>query len=217
MSVKKSDQQDNTGNVESFRPSRQEAENAVRTLLRWIGENPNREGLQDTPKRVIKAYEEYFAGYETDPADILSRTFEEVEGYDEIVMLRDIPFHSHCEHHMAPIEGRAHIAYLPTGRVVGISKLARIVDAYARRLQTQETMTAQIANAIEEVLQPRGVAVIIDATHGCMTRRGVKKSDARMVTAETRGAFDFDDKQRRKLFDLINAPGLSSGLSSQCC
>ncbi|SVC33214.1 uncharacterized protein METZ01_LOCUS286068, partial [marine metagenome] len=157
------------------RPSREEAEDAVRTLVRWAGDDPGREGLVGTPERVVRAYEEHFTGYHDDPLEILQRTFEEVEGYDEMVLLRDIRFESHCEHHMAPILGRAHIAYLPDHRVVGISKMARLVQVYAKRLQIQEKMTAQIANTIQEVLQPLGVAVMIEASHQCMTTRGVYK------------------------------------------
>jgi GTP cyclohydrolase IA len=156
------------------RPSREEAEAAIRTLLRWAGDDPAREGLVDTPARVARAYEEFFAGYEVDPVALLERTFEETDGYDEIVLLRDIRLESHCEHHMVPIIGRAHVAYLPHRRVVGISKLARVVEAYAKRLQIQEKLTAQIANTLQEVLQPKGVAVIIEAAHQCMTTRGIQ-------------------------------------------
>jgi GTP cyclohydrolase I len=173
------------------RPSRAEAEQAVRTLLRWAGDDPTREGLIGTPGRVARAFEEWFAGYDRDPVDYLQRTFEEVENYDEMVVLRDIRFESHCEHHLAPIIGRAHIGYLPSGRVVGISKLARVVELYAKRLQIQEKMTAQIANSIEEVLQPEGVAVVLEATHQCMTTRGVHKSGVTMVTSRMLGAFQF--------------------------
>ncbi len=155
------------------RPSRAEAEEAVRTLIRWAGDNPGREGLRETPRRVVRAYEEFFAGYGQDPRQHLAKTFSEVEGYDDLVLVRDIDIESHCEHHMVPIVGMAHVAYLPAGRVVGLSKLARVVEIYARRLQTQESMTAQIADAIEAVLEPRGVAVMIDAAHQCMTTRGV--------------------------------------------
>ena len=159
------------------RPSREEAEEAVRTLMRWAGDDPDREGLAGTPDRVVRSYEEFFAGYDQDPSDMLQRTFEEVEGYDEVVVLRDIRLESHCEHHMVPIIGKVHVGYLPDRRVVGISKLARVVDAYAHRLQIQEKLTAQIANTLQEVLQPRGVAVVIEAAHQCMTTRGVHKSD----------------------------------------
>ena len=166
-----------------------EAEAAIRTLLQWAGEDPAREGLIDTPRRVAKAYRDWFSGYATDPSEYLRRTFKEVEGYDELVVLRDIGFESHCEHHMAPIIGRAHVGYLPNGRVVGISKLARVVDVYARRLQIQEKMTAQIANTINDVLEPQGVGVIIKASHHCMTTRGVHKPDTDLVTSRMLGCF----------------------------
>jgi GTP cyclohydrolase I len=185
--------------------SREDAEAAVRTLLIWAGDDPNREGLVDTPSRVAKAYAEFFSGYTTDPAALLSRTFEEVDGYNDIVLLRDVTFQSHCEHHVVPITGTAQIAYLPADRVVGISKLARVVDAYARRLQTQETMTAQIANCIDQALRPRGVAVIIKAQHQCMTTRGVNKPGVAMVTRTFTGAFDADPVIEQRLMDLINA------------
>jgi GTP cyclohydrolase I len=171
------------------KPSRSEAEDAVRVLLRWAGDDPRREGLKGTPGRVARAYEEWFAGYEQDPGQYLSRTFEEVAGYDEIVALRDIPFESHCEHHLAPIIGKAHIAYLPRRRVVGISKLARLVDVYAKRLQIQEKMTAEIAACLDKVLKPLGVAVVIEATHQCMTTRGVHKAGVSMVTSRMLGVF----------------------------
>jgi GTP cyclohydrolase I len=185
------------------RPSRMEAEEAVRTLIRWTGDDPTREGLAGTPERVARAYEEYFAGYHDDPVDILQRTFEEVEGYDEMVLLRDIRFESHCEHHMAPILGRAHIAYLPDHRVVGISKLARLVQVYAKRLQIQEKMTAQIANTIQEVLQPLGVAVVIEASHQCMTTRGVHKPGAALATSRMLGAFRENPATRREFLTMI--------------
>ena len=188
------------------RPTRVEAEAAVRTLIRWAGENPDREGLLDTPKRVVKAYEEWFAGYGVDPVDMLQRTFEETEGYDEIVLLRDIRFESFCEHHLAPIIGKAHVAYMPRNRVVGISKLARVVEVYARRLQIQEKLTVQVASCIQEVLQPRGVAVVIDATHECMTTRGVHKSGVSMVTSHMLGVFRDDATTRRELLSLIGNP-----------
>lgn len=188
------------------RPSREEAEDAVRTLLRWAGDNPFREGLQDTPRRVVSAYEEYFAGFNQDPVEYLERTFEEVEGYDEMVVLRDISFESHCEHHLAPIIGRAHVGYLPDRRVVGISKLARTVETYARRLQVQEKMTAQIANSIQDVLRPLGTAVVIEATHQCMTTRGVHKKGVTMVTSCMLGAFRDDDKTRREFMNVIGNP-----------
>jgi GTP cyclohydrolase I len=186
------------------RPSRAEAEEAVRTLIAWAGDDPSREGLADTPSRVVEAYEEFFAGYDADPYDILSRTFEDVQGYDDFVMLRDIRIESHCEHHMLPIVGVVHIAYLPSGRVVGISKLARAVDIYAKRLQTQETMTAQIAGAIEEVLQPRGVAVMIDALHECMTTRGVHKPGTTTITMRFTGVFKDDPAYRDRFMQLVN-------------
>jgi GTP cyclohydrolase I len=188
------------------RPSRDEAEAAVRTLIRWAGDDPEREGLLGTPDRVVRSYEEFFAGYVDDPVQILERTFEEVEGYDEIVLLRGIRFESHCEHHMVPIVGKAHVAYLPDRRVVGISKLARVVDVYAKRLQIQEKMTAQIARTIHDVLEPRGVAVIIESEHECMTTRGVHKSGVTMVTSQMLGAFR-DSETRRELLALIGRPG----------
>jgi GTP cyclohydrolase IA len=184
------------------RPSWAEAEEAVRTLLRWAGDNPEREGLLDTPKRVVKSYQEFFSGYQDDPVAMLQRTFEEVEGYDDIVLLRDIALESHCEHHMVPIIGKAHIAYLPSTRVVGISKLARVIDTYAKRLQTQETMTAQIVRAIEDGLQPRGVALLIDAKHQCMTTRGVHKPDVSTITTTFTGVFK-EERYERRFLDLI--------------
>ena len=187
------------------RPSREEAEEAVRTLVRWAGDDPDREGLVGTPERVVRAYEEFFTGYHDDPVEILQRTFEEVEGYDEMVLLRDIRFESHCEHHMAPILGRAHIAYLPDHRVVGISKLARLVQVYAKRLQIQEKMTAQIANTIQEVLQPLGVAVMIEASHQCMTTRGVYKPGAALATSRMLGAFRENAATRREFLSLIRS------------
>jgi len=189
------------------RPSREEAEAAVRTLLRWIGEDPDREGLQETPHRVVKAFQEHFKGYLVDPADILRKTFEEVEGYDEMVILKDISFESHCEHHMAPIVGRAHVAYLPVRRVVGISKLARLVEAFAKRLQIQERMTAQIADAIQEVLQPRGVGVVIEATHHCMTTRGIHKPGSLMVTSRLLGEFKTNPDTRREFLAIVGKSG----------
>lgn len=195
------------------RPSRAEAEAAIRTLILWAGDDPDREGLVDTPKRVVKAYEEWFAGYATDPVDMLQRTFEEVHGYDEVVVLRDIRFESYCEHHLAPIIGKAHIGYLPNERVIGISKLARLVDAYAKRMQIQEKMTAQIANCLDEVLRPRGVAVVIEATHQCMTTRGVHRPGVAMVTSRMLGAFRDDTETRREFLALIHSQsgGLSHG------
>ena len=185
------------------RPERAEAEAAVRTLLRWAGDDPLREGLAGTPARVVRAFEEFFAGYDQDPEAILARTFEEVEGYDEMVLLRDIRFESHCEHHMAPIIGVAHLAYLPDRRVVGISKLARLVEIYARRLQIQEKMTAQIANTIDAVLKPQGVAVVIEATHHCMTTRGVHKPGTALVTSRMLGRFRSDPKTRREFLGMV--------------
>jgi len=185
------------------RPGREEAEAAVRTLIRWAGDDPDREGLKGTPDRVVRSYEEYFSGYDEDPAEVLKRTFEEVEGYDEIVALRDIRVESHCEHHMVPIIGKVHVGYLPDKRVVGISKLARLVDAYAHRLQIQEKLTAQIANTLQEVLQPRGVAVVIEAAHQCMTTRGVHKSDVTMVTSRMLGAFRDNGETRREFLTMI--------------
>ncbi len=192
------------------RPTREEAEEAVRTLLRWAGEDPAREGLSDTPPRVVRSYEEFFAGYATDPVALLSRTFAEVDDYDEIVLLRDIRFESHCEHHMVPIIGRAHVAYLPRRRVVGISKLARVVDAYARRLQIQERLTAQIANTINDVLQPHGVAVILEAGHQCMTTRGVHRPGVSMVTSRMLGAFRNNPATRQELLAMLNRPSAAT-------
>ena len=188
-------------------PSRLEAEQAVRTLIRWAGDDPDREGLQGTPDRVVRAYEEFFVGYSVDPMELLARTFEEVDGYDEMVLLRDIRFESHCEHHILPIVGKAHIAYLPRHRVVGISKLARLVDVFARRLQIQEKMTAQIANALEDVLQPLGVAVVVEAIHHCMTTRGVHKSGVAMVTSRMLGAFRDDPTTRREFLAIVGPTG----------
>ncbi|WP_020593145.1 GTP cyclohydrolase I FolE [Kiloniella laminariae] len=193
-----------------IRPTREEALSAVETLLRWAGDNPSREGLLGTPDRVVRSYQEFFAGYDVDPNELLERTFEEVEGYDEIVLLRDIRFESHCEHHMAPIIGKAHVAYLPNNRVVGISKLARVVEAYAKRLQIQEKMTAQIANAINDVLQPKGVAVVIEAAHQCMTTRGVHKSGVTMVTSRMLGLFRTNPSTRREFLSLIGNPSSSA-------
>ena len=186
------------------RPTREEAEEAVRTLIAWAGDDPSREGLLDTPTRVVDAYEEFFAGYDGDPYEILDRTFGEVKGYDDLVMVRDIRIESHCEHHMLPIVGVAHVAYMPSGRVVGISKLARVVDLYAKRLQTQETMTAQIAAAIEDVLKPRGVAIMIDAVHECMTIRGVHKPGTTTITTRFTGIFNDDPAYRERFMQLVN-------------
>jgi GTP cyclohydrolase I len=189
--------------AETARPSREEAEAAIRTLLRWAGDDPTREGLIDTPSRVARAYEEFFAGYGEDPEEVLRRTFEETDGYDEMVLLRDIRIESHCEHHMVPIIGRAHVAYLPDRRVVGISKLARVVEIYAKRLQIQEKLTAQIANAINDVLQPKGVAVVMEAAHQCMTTRGIRKPGVTMVTSRMLGAFRDNPTTRREFMALI--------------
>lgn len=185
------------------RPSRKKAEQAVETLLLWAGEDPRREGLIDTPKRVAAAYEDWFSGYRNDPVTFLERTFEEVEGYDEMIVLRDITFESHCEHHMAPIIGVAHVGYLPRNKVVGISKLARVVEAFARRFQVQEKMTAQIANCIRDVLNPRGVGVVVDASHQCMTTRGIHKSGVSMVTSQMLGAFRKDARTRSEFLTMI--------------
>ena len=188
----------------SSRPSSEEAEEAVRTLIRWAGDDPEREGLQGTPGRVARAYEEWFGGYREDPKALLQRTFEEVDGYDEIVVLRDIRFESHCEHHMAPIVGRVHIGYLPRSRVVGISKLARLVEAYAKRLQIQERLTAQIANTLDQVLKPHGVAVVVEATHGCMTTRGIHKSSASLVTSRMLGVFRRQAQTRQEFLTTLD-------------
>jgi GTP cyclohydrolase I len=189
------------------RPSREQAEEAVRTLIRWAGDDPTREGLLGTPDRVVRSYEEFFAGYDEDPVELLKRTFEETDGYDEMVLLRDIRLESHCEHHMVPIIGKAHVAYLPGSRVVGISKLARVVEVYSRRLQIQEKLTAQIANTLQEVLNPRGVGVVIEAAHQCMTTRGVKKAGVTMVTSRMLGAFRDDQSTRREFMALISGTG----------
>jgi len=200
-----------TGKAGNFLPgasaptvTAEEAEQAVRTLLRWAGDDPNREGLRDTPGRVVRAYRDWFSGYLNDPADYLRRTFEEVEGYDEMIVLRGIQFESHCEHHMAPIIGHAHVGYLPTNKVVGISKLARVVDGYVRRFQVQEKMTAQIARCIDEVLKPRGVGVVIDASHQCMTTRGVHKRGVSMVTSTMLGTFRKDARTRAEFLRFID-------------
>jgi GTP cyclohydrolase I len=187
-------------------PTREDAEAAIRTLLRWAGDDPGREGLQDTPARVARAYREWFCGYEEDPVELLARSFEETDGYDEMVLLRDIRLESTCEHHMAPILGKVHVAYLPNGRVVGISKLARVVEAYAKRLQIQEKMTAQIANTINDVLKPKGVAVVVEAAHQCMTTRGVHKPGVTMVTSRMLGAFRDDASTRREFLAMVAAP-----------
>ena len=187
--------------------SRDAAEEAVRTLLRWAGDDPDREGLLETPKRVVNAYRDWFSGYESDPTEYLRRTFEEVGGYDEMVVLRDISFESHCEHHMAPIIGRVHVGYLPSDKVVGISKLARVVDGYARRFQAQEKLTAQIASCIAEVLKPRGAGVIVDAVHECMTTRGVHKRGVSMVTSRMTGTFRADARTRAEFLRFIDIQG----------
>jgi len=193
------------------RPSRDEALAAVRTLLRWAGDDPDREGLLETPDRVVRSYEEFFAGYSQDPREILAKTFSEVDGYDEMIVMNDIRFESHCEHHMAPIIGKVHIGYLPNHRVVGISKLARLVDVYAKRLQIQEKMTAQIADTLQDVLQPQGVAVVVEAAHQCMTTRGVHKPGTTLVTSRMLGAFRKDSATRREFLAMI-ARGSGSAL-----
>jgi GTP cyclohydrolase I len=195
-----------TQSAAASRPTREEAEDAVRVLLRWAGEDPRREGLIDTPARVVRAYEEFFAGYEVNPHDILARTFSEVDGYDEMIVLKDIRFESYCEHHMVPIIGRAHVAYLPERRVVGISKLARLVDAFAKRLQIQEKMTVQIADTLNEVLQPKGVGVILEAAHQCMSTRGVHKAGVEMVTSRMLGTFRTDASTRREFLSIVGSP-----------
>jgi GTP cyclohydrolase IA len=191
----------------TVRPTRGEAEDAVRVLLRWAGDDPAREGLLDTPSRVVRSYEEFFAGYAQDPREILARTFSEVDGYDEMVVLKDIRFESYCEHHMVPIIGRAHVAYLPDHRVVGISKLARLVDAFAKRLQIQEKMTVQIADTLNEILQPKGVGVILEAAHQCITTRGVHKPGVQMVTSRMLGSFRDDPSTRREFLAIVGNPG----------
>ena len=196
------------------RPSQAEAEEAIRTLIRWAGDDPTREGLLGTPDRVVRAYREFFSGYDQDPEAILKRTFEETDGYDEMIVLKDMRFESHCEHHLAPIIGRAHIAYLPRHRVVGISKLARLLDCYAKRMQIQEKLTAQIANTLQEVLQPRGVAVVVDAAHQCMTTRGVHKPGTSMVTSRMLGAFRSDPSTRREFLAIIGLPPATVASSS---
>ena len=190
-------------NAAITRPSREEAEAAVRTLLRWAGENPDREGLLNTPKRVVKAYEELFQGYNQSAQDILGTVFEEVSGYNDPVLVKDIPFYSHCEHHMVPIIGKAHIAYMPDGCVVGLSKIPRVVDVFARRLQTQESITAQIADALYTYLKPRGVAVLIEAEHMCMAMRGVKKQGSTTITATYRGSYQNDVKSQANFMMMI--------------
>ena len=192
-------------NERNQKPSREEAEAAVRTLIAWAGDDPSREGLLETPKRVVKSYEEFYEGYDKDPKEILSKVFEEIEGYDEIVLVKDIPLQSHCEHHMVPIIGKAHVAYLPDQRVVGLSKLARVVDMFGKRLQTQETMTAQIADTINDVLKPKGVAVVIDAEHQCMSSRGVNKHGSSTITSRMIGVFRENQKSRMEFLNLISS------------
>ena len=187
------------------KPSRKEAEEAVKTLIKWAGDNPNREGLRETPKRVAKAYKEFFSGYESKPVEILSKTFDDVEGYDEMVIVRDISIESHCEHHMVPFIGIAHIGYIPDKRIVGISKLARVADVFAKRLQTQETMTVQIADTINKVLKPKGVAVVIDAQHQCMTTRGTHKTESSTITSRMLGLFRTNSNTRNEFMNLINS------------
>ena len=189
--------------TDNKKPTREEAEAAVRTMLAWTGDNPDREGLVETPKRVVRAYEQFFAGYEMDPKEVLSKVFEEVEGYDEMVIVKDIRVESHCEHHIVPILGKAHVGYLPNKRIVGISKLARVVDIFGKRLQTQEVMTAQIANVINEVLEPKGVAVVMNAKHQCMTTRGVHKPESSTVTSTMLGAFRENPDTRAEFMNLI--------------
>jgi GTP cyclohydrolase I len=186
------------------RPSQAEAEEAVRTLIAWAGDDPSREGLIDTPRRVSEAFEEYFSGYKLDPAQVLARQFDETGGYDDLVMLRDIRVESHCEHHMAPFLGVAHVAYLPNGRIVGISKIARVVEIFAKRLQTQETMTAQIADAIERALRPRGVAVLIEAEHQCMSMRGVRQPGVKTITTRFTGALESDQSYRDRFLQMVH-------------
>lgn len=194
-----------------FRPDRAAAEEAVRTLIRWAGDDPDREGLLDTPKRVTRAYEEWFAGYAEDPVDILARTFEETEGYDEMVVLKDVRFESFCEHHLAPILGSVDVAYLPASRVVGISKIARVIDVFAKRMQIQEKLTAQIANTIEHVLQPKGVAVVVRGQHQCMSTRGVHKTGVTMVTSRMLGAFRDNESTRREFLAIVGNPPVRTG------
>ncbi len=201
-------QQTAKGEIESG-PSRKQAEEAVRTLIQWAGDNPDREGLVDTPARFVRAWDEYFSGYNEDPVDVLERTFQETGGYDEMVVLRDIQFFSHCEHHVVPIIGKVHVAYLPSSRVIGISKLARVVEIFARRLQIQEKLTAEIAKTIDEVLEPKGVGVVVQAQHQCMTTRGIKKSGVSMITSHMLGAFRDDSKTRREFLSFIEGSGPS--------
>lgn len=204
-----SSEAENTG-APPATPTREQAEEAIRTLIRWAGDDPLREGLVDTPARVVRAYEEFFVGYRQDPADVLAKTFSEVDGYDEMIVMNDIRFESHCEHHMVPIIGKAHIGYLPNHRVVGISKLARLVEIYAKRLQIQEKMTVQIADTLQNVLQPKGVAVVIQASHQCMTTRGIHKPGAGLVTSRMLGAFRDDPSTRREFLGVIGMTGSGS-------
>jgi GTP cyclohydrolase IA len=197
-----------TGKPSVDKPTREEAMAAVRTLLRWAGDDPAREGLLDTPKRVVKAYEEFFAGYRESPEDVLDKVFREVDGYDDMVLVRDIPFASHCEHHMVPFVGKAHIAYYPTDGVVGLSKLARLVDIYGKRLQTQETMTAQIINAMNAALNPRGVAIYVEAEHMCMSMRGVQKHGSSTITTQFSGVFRDDPAEQARFFQMVHSKGL---------
>ena len=190
----------------AVKPTREEAEEAVRTLICWTGDNPDREGLIETPKRVVKAYEEFFEGYNMDPEEVLTKTFEEVQGYDDAVIVRNIRVESHCEHHIVPILGVAHVGYIPNNRVVGISKLARVIEIFGKRLQTQETMTAQIADTIQKVLQPKGVAVVVDASHQCMTTRGIHKTESSTITSRMLGAFRDNPETRSEFMNLINSP-----------
>ncbi len=196
-----------TAKAGTIKPSRAEAEAAVRTLLQWIGDDPDREGLAGTPSRVVRAYEDWFSGYNDDPLEFLRRTFREVDGYDEMIVLRDISFESHCEHHMAPIIGKIHIGYLPDRKVVGISKLARVVETFGRRLQVQESLTAQIAHCIQDVLKPRGVGVVIEGVHQCMTTRGVRKHGVSMITSQLLGHFRSDPRTRAEFLSMIGRPG----------
>ena len=189
-----------------IKPTREEAEEAVRTLISWTGDDPDREGLIETPKRVVKAYEEFFEGYNMDPEEVLTKTFEEVRGYDDAVIVRNIRVESHCEHHIVPILGVAHVGYIPNNRVVGISKLARVIEIFGKRLQTQETMTAQIADTIQKVLQPKGVAVVVDASHQCMTTRGIHKTESSTITSRMLGAFRDNPETRSEFMNLINSP-----------
>jgi GTP cyclohydrolase I len=190
------------------RPSREQAESAIRLLIRWIGDDPDREGLKATPARVARAYEDWFSGYSDDPVDFLRRTFYEVDGYDEMIVLRDIGFESHCEHHMAPIIGKVHVGYLPDRKVVGISKLARVVETFSRRLQVQESMTAQIAHCIQGVLKPKGVGVVVEGTHQCMTTRGIHKQGVAMITSQLLGQFRSDPRTRAEFLNIIGRPNL---------